>query len=138
MQMVLYYSVHKDILSSFKLEITKCNERHKTITSVFYLFRSLNYTKPGHYIKSFHNPDKVLTLHNHLPLACLAGVCSNYAVSPTVAHLQHYRTDCVSELKKSCNSVFRNLTVKDTTIWRWRTQVVSRTKESLRRMGFIE
>ena len=33
--------------------------------------RSANYTKPGHYIKCFHNTEHVLTLHNHFPTRCL-------------------------------------------------------------------
>lgn len=37
--------------------------------------RAANFTKPNQYIKCFHNPERVLTLHNHFPLACLGGPC---------------------------------------------------------------
>ena len=36
-----------------------------------HVYRSANYSKPGHRIKCFHNPEEVLILHNHYPLACL-------------------------------------------------------------------
>ena len=33
-----------------------------------HVYRSANYTKPGQYVKCFHNPEKALILHNHFPL----------------------------------------------------------------------
>ena len=41
--------------------------------------------------QSFHNPAKVLFLHNHLPLGCLSGHCTSYPVHPALARLHHYR-----------------------------------------------
>ena len=56
-----------------------------------HVYRSANYTKPGQYVKCFHNPEKALILHNHFPLGCLGGVCTSYPVDTELAHLQHYR-----------------------------------------------
>ena len=52
------------------------------------LVRSANYTKPGQYVKCFHNPEKVLILHNHFPLGCLGGVCTSNPVNTTMAQVQ--------------------------------------------------
>merc|ERR1712013_288220 len=71
------------------------------------VYRSANYTKPGQYVKCFHNPEKALILHNHFPLGCLGGVCTSYPVNTSLAHLQHYRQDCVNTLKKSCKEQFK-------------------------------
>jgi len=102
-----------------------------------HVYRSANYTKPGQYVKCFHNPEKALILHNHFPLGCLGGVCTSYPVDTDLAHLQHYRNDCVSTLKKSCAESFKKNSVKDTTIWRYKDELISRTTTSLLKMGFF-
>ena len=102
-----------------------------------HVYRSANYTKPGQYVKCFHNPEKALILHNHFPLGCLGGVCTSYPVDTSLAHLQHYRQDCVSTLKKSCKNDFKSVSVKDTTIWRWKDAVIKRTTEALSKLGFF-
>ncbi|XP_023326460.1 uncharacterized protein LOC111699919 [Eurytemora carolleeae] len=102
-----------------------------------HVYRSSNYTKPGQYVKCFHNPEKALILHNHFPLGCLGGVCTSYPVEPELAHLQHYRSDCVSTLKKSCVDSFKKYSVKDTTIWKWKDQLISKTTSALLKMGFF-
>merc|ERR1719373_1205345 len=89
-----------------------------------HVYRSANYTKPGQYVKCFHNPEKALILHNHFPLGCLGGVCTSYPVNTSLGHLQHYRQDCVNTLKKSCKNDFKSTSVKDTTIWRWKEKVI--------------
>lgn len=99
--------------------------------------RSYNYTKPGQYVKCFHDPERVLTLHNHFPLSCLGGACSSYAIETTDAHLQHYRADCVKTLKKSCDKEFKNNTIVDTTIWKYREPLVSRVTDILVKLKFF-
>lgn len=101
-----------------------------------HVYRSANYTKPGQYVKCFHNPEKALVLHNHFPLACLGGVCTSYPVEPDLAHLQHYRRDCVSPLKKSCDN-YKNVSVIDTTIWKHKERVIARSTETLAKLGFF-
>jgi len=102
-----------------------------------HVYRSANYTKPGQYVKCFHNPERALILHNHFPLGCLGGVCTSYPVDTGTAHLQHYRADCVNTLKKSCKDDFKSVSVKDTTIWRWKEPVIQRTSDALGKLGFF-
>lgn len=101
-----------------------------------HVYRAQNYTKPNQYVKCFHNPERVLTLHNHFPLACLGGVCQSYPIATEDAHLQHYRADCVKTLKKSCDE-FREHSVRDTTIWRYKDELVSRSTKTLEALGFF-
>ncbi|QQP41199.1 Putative LOC100164358 [Caligus rogercresseyi] len=102
-----------------------------------HVYRSANYTKPGQYIKCFHNPEKALILHNHFPLGCL-GVCTSYPVDISVGHLQHYRKDCVSTLKKSCDRDYKKVSVRDTSLWKWSSTIVNRSAEALSTLGFFK
>ncbi len=103
-----------------------------------HVYRSANYTKPNQYVKCFHNVAKILTLHNHFPLACLNGQCTSYPVEPEMAHLQHYRADCVSTLKKSCDSEFKQHLVKDTIVWRYKEDLIPRVNHVLKTLGFFD
>ena len=100
------------------------------------MYRSRNYTKPRYGAKCFHNPERVLILHNHFPLACLNGSCTSYPVGTEYAQLQHYRADCVRALK-NCDKEYRQNSVLDTTIWRYKDQVIERANKALRTLGFI-
>ena len=99
--------------------------------------RSANYTKPNQYVKCFHDVQKILTIHNHFPLACLGGACKSYPVEPSTAHLQHYRADCVSTLKKSCDSEFKKHLVKDSVIWRYKSDLIPRVNRVLKKLNFL-
>ncbi|KAI1280351.1 hypothetical protein HDE_13834 [Halotydeus destructor] len=101
-----------------------------------HVYRSRNYTKPGQYVKCFHNTERVVSLHNHFPLNCF-GTCTTYSIDTSLAHLQHYRKDCVGPLKNSCKTEFRVYTVRDTTIWRWKDQLIARTRDALSSLGFL-
>ena len=96
--------------------------------------------KAGAGIKCFHNPEKVLTVHNHYPLACIGGGCGkskSFNVETDLGHLQHYRSDCVSALKKSCEEDFKSVSVFDSTIWRWKDSVIEKTTDALLKLGFL-
>lgn len=101
-----------------------------------HVHRAQNYTKPNQYVKCFHNPEKVLTLHNHFPLSCLGGVCQSFPIATDDAQLQHYRADCVKTLKKSCGE-FREHSIEDTSIWRFKDQLISRSVKTLEKLGFL-
>ena len=101
-----------------------------------HVYRSSKYTRPGHYIKAFHDPQKVLTLHNHFPFSCLGG-CKFHSVDTSLGQLQHYRKDCSSGLKKVCAEKYRNSSVRDTSIWSVRDTVVQRASNALQILGFI-
>lgn len=101
-----------------------------------HVYRTRNFTKPGSYVKAFHETDRVLALHNHFPLACLGGGCSSYPLETRHARLQHYRADCVSALSKSCAEL-RAQPVRDEALWRWRGPLVARADAALRDLGFL-
>lgn len=101
-----------------------------------HVYRSKNFTKPNQYIKCFHNPERVVTLHNHFPLACLGAGCTSYPIETEDAQLQHYRADCVKSLKKSCLE-YRENSLLDTTIWRYKDQLVERVTRTLETLGFF-
>ncbi|CAK1590094.1 unnamed protein product [Parnassius mnemosyne] len=101
-----------------------------------HVYRTRNFTKPGQYVKAFHETDRVLALHNHFPLACLGGACSSYALETRHARLQHYRADCVTALSKTCADL-RAQPVRDTTLWRWRGPLLERAERVLRDLSFL-
>lgn len=101
-----------------------------------HVYRSKNFTKPNQYIKCFHNPERVVTLHNHFPLACLGAGCTSYPIETEDAQLQHYRADCVRSLKKTCVE-YRENSVIDTTIWRYRDKLIRRVTDTLKTLGFF-
>lgn len=76
-----------------------------------------------------------VSLHNHFPLNCF-GRCTTYSIGTDIAHLQHYRKDCVGPLRKTCKD-FRVNTVRDTTIWKYKDDLIARTTATLTDLGFI-
>ncbi|XP_023229298.1 uncharacterized protein LOC111629645 [Centruroides sculpturatus] len=101
-----------------------------------HVYRSKNFTKPGAYVKCFHNTERVVSLHNHFPLNCL-GTCTTFSINTSLAQLQHYRKDCVGSLKNSCKTDFRIHTIRDTIIWRYKDELVKRTANVLSKLGFF-
>ena len=83
-----------------------------------HVYRSAKYNAPGANVKSFHNPEKVLTLHNHFS-------SPTFSVDSEIGHLQHYRTWCANYLSKVCAKDFMANPLRDTTIWRWKEQVTA-------------
>ena len=54
-------------------------------------------------VKSLHDPGRVLTIHNHQPVTCLARrSCSCRAVRQSRASLHHYKADCSPSVRASC------------------------------------
>ncbi|XP_042209573.1 uncharacterized protein LOC121857557 [Homarus americanus] len=100
------------------------------------LYRAVNYTKPGAYVKCYHDTERVLTLHNHYPFSCLRDHCSNPSIPTTIAHLQHYRSGCVNELKKQCH-IFLNKTRVDDGITRFSKAIVHNSLRTLRHLGMF-
>ncbi|CAL4122333.1 unnamed protein product [Meganyctiphanes norvegica] len=101
------------------------------------VYRSTVYTKQQEYIKCFHDTDRVETVHNHFSMSCLEGGCKWYPVHTDDGHLQHYRNECVAELKPKCDQ-FRNNITKDASIWRFKDQLVHRTVKTLKILGFLD
>lgn len=99
------------------------------------VWRTSNFTKSGLYVKSFHETERVITVHNHFPLSCRKK-CSPYHINSSIARLHHYRSDCESSLKQSCVEI-RAHPVKDTLLWRWKKPLLERMKRVLNELNLI-
>ncbi|XP_064080894.1 uncharacterized protein LOC135197749 [Macrobrachium nipponense] len=102
------------------------------------VYRSGNYTLPGAYVKCFHDTERILTLHNHFPFSCIGPQCSAYPMNTHDAHLQHYRSDCVGELKKVCGVRYKSHPTKDPSILKYKQALVSRVADTLKRLDFFK
>ena len=138
-------NLHKDIPAGLHMmnHVYRCFHKSQIISIDQRLCRSANYTKPGHYVKCFHNTEHVLTIHNHFPTRCIGKQlwlirvivicvlfkggtklwCKNGGVDTGVGHLQHYREFCVSDLKNVCVETYMKHVERDTSVWRWRENV---------------
>ncbi|GBP71888.1 hypothetical protein EVAR_56045_1 [Eumeta japonica] len=101
-----------------------------------HVWRTRNFTRPGQYVKAFHETGRVLALHNHFPLACLGGACSSYELETRHARLQHYRADCVTALSKTCADL-RADPVRDSVLLRWQEPLVARVTDALRQLNML-
>lgn len=102
-----------------------------------HVHRTVNHTKPGFFIKSFFDSDRILIAHNHYPLKCLNGPCKSFPLSIKDVQLQHYREDCVGELAKQCAEMKRNI-VKDATIWKLKDKLWPQVEEVVRVLNLLE
>ena len=101
-----------------------------------HVYRSTQYSRVGSHVKCFHDVNQVKTLHNHYPFSCMER-CSAKNVAAEVGHLQHYRKECVGELAKVCAERYRNQSVLDTTVWKYKDELVVNTNKVLDRLGFF-
>ncbi|XP_018012076.2 uncharacterized protein LOC108669282 [Hyalella azteca] len=125
-----------DTLKSRNADHARPNDIPHYMHMFQHVYRAMNHTPPGHYIKCFHNTERVMTLHNHYPLACIGGGCLSYSVDTDDAQLQHYRADCVAELMSKCDG-FKNFNVRDDAILRHKVPIISRVIDSLSTLGFF-
>jgi hypothetical protein len=101
-----------------------------------HVYRSHKYNIPGYYEKSFFDTERVVTMHNHYPFSCF-GSCTVHTINTSLAHLQHYRRDCAIGLSKVCQNEYRALSVRDTTIWRYKRELMQRTSHTLTQLGLL-
>ena len=114
-----------------------------------HVVRSSDVIKPkNYYDKSFFNPEKVLLVHNHTPLACLGGgvsgvgpapdvFCISHPVSGELGLVQHYRRDCAPSLAARCPG-YKARTIVDYNIWRWRQPVMAGALRAINTLGLLE
>ena len=50
-------------------------------------------------------------------------------IDTSLGHLQHYREDCVQEIKKICEETYRTHIERDTSVWKWREIVTNMLKQ---------
>ncbi|CAF0925695.1 unnamed protein product [Didymodactylos carnosus] len=101
-----------------------------------HIYRSSHYTKSGAYVKTFFDTERLIALHNHFPLSCFRR-CRTHEINITLAHLQHYRKGCVKALQKSCQTEHRLNRIRDTTIWRYKNDLIQRTSLTLKKLNFL-
>ena len=107
-----------------------------------FIYRSARYNPLHHNMKSFNDPERVLTVHNHAPLKCIPEKkCQVENVNVTVAHLQHYHRDCSRRLKSVCKDQYKKHRVKDTSLFQGSSKikdvVIGRIKNTLKHLGLI-
>ncbi|KAK4877833.1 hypothetical protein RN001_010339 [Aquatica leii] len=89
--------------------------------------------RPGMYIKSFHNTETVLSLHNHYPITCMMRKrCKNHSMDPKVALLHHYKRRSIEKYTE-----FLKTSVADSTIWKYKSVLIDRVTGALKKMGFL-
>lgn len=101
-----------------------------------HVYRTENYTKPKYYVKSFLNTEEVLAVHNHFPMYCLSGSCKTVAIDTDYGHLQHYRSDCVIDLKKTCEELKRSK-VMDDRVWQYKKELIDVVNRDLKELGYL-
>jgi len=114
------------------------NNNHNLIleydSSLQHTYRSRYHTEPKKYIKCFHKTSATVLVHNHLPLACIGGhgfgQCTVLHLEPDVAHMQHYRSTCVSNAGVNCTH-FKSETVKDQSIWKYKQELTLRVQKAM-------
>jgi hypothetical protein len=97
--------------------------------------RSINFSEPKRFVKGFHVPERILTLHNHFPRECLDAPCASVLVDKNDARLQHYREDCAMAANISCEHYKESVT--DTVIWKYKDKLVPATNKVLRKLGLL-
>ncbi|XP_059469168.1 uncharacterized protein LOC132192940 [Neocloeon triangulifer] len=99
--------------------------------------RSMDPQPPGDGVKSFHNPQLVFALHNHLPRQCIGypnGWCPLHRFDLKDVHMQHYCDGIEKDECKLQRGV--NLTV-DTSIWKYKDRLIKATRQRLKEIGFL-
>ncbi|KAK7084718.1 hypothetical protein SK128_023624 [Halocaridina rubra] len=98
--------------------------------------RTVKFTPPRVFTKAIHDTSYALGLHAHFALLNLKGEVSRdhelYHMYPaSEAQLAHYRHQCQGEDQTECKTLFRPHVVRDTTMWKYKHQIVQNTTKVL-------
>lgn len=94
------------------------------------LHRTKNITQPSLFIKGFHNASDVVTVHNHFPIECAHGKCTEVKIHEDIAKLAHYRS-CPVLLGDKCHALIEDY-VKDDGILRFKHDLLRNIQKSVR------
>jgi hypothetical protein len=100
-------------------------------------YRALNFTHVGVAPKLFFNTQIVLTLFVHYPMDCFGGECIGKDVPIEYEQLQHYREGCGPGLAVEVCDSYRNNTVKDLNLWRFKDEIVKNVEKALEEISNI-
>lgn len=97
-----------------------------------HIYRAQNFSGEGIGSKSFQSTDSVVVMHNHFPMQCYnKHLCETSNIPMETAQLQHYRRDCENYPKDECQG-FKDHTVKDLTLWKYKDELIENFKKSLK------
>ena len=115
------------------------NQHHQSIPEYMYMLqrtkRTEKFTKPGAYVKCFHDTNSTLILHNHFPLKCL-NQCYSHSFETDFAYMHHYRSSCHSDVK-NCTQLFWKHQIEDRTVWQFKNKLIENVQEILLKLGFL-
>ncbi|CAL8071187.1 unnamed protein product [Orchesella dallaii] len=93
-----------------------------------HVYRSNNHTGMG-YMKCFHSTEHTLGVHNHFAFFCRGKRCKRHYFDLERAHMNHYRSTCVPEIK-NCSKYLMD-TDRDTGLWRYKDVLINRVQTIL-------
>lgn len=112
------------------------NDKQKNFFFIENTNRAKNFSEPRRYVKSFMRTDRVLTIHNHLPLSCvMENKCSNIEIDKNDAQLSHYRLNCNVEADKELCEEFGGEVVKDNSLWKFKNEIIRGVNETLKKIN---
>ena len=134
-----------DMLST---RLSDTSEKHSIIKAIHnipeylhmtrHVYRSEKYTVD--IVKTLHDTRHIVAVEHHYSLFCLEGPCYiGYNVNSSIAHLHHYRNNCQFQIKKKiCEEEYKKNVVRDTTIWKYKTDLIKNSITALKNLGFVE
>ncbi|KAG0710622.1 hypothetical protein GWK47_022426 [Chionoecetes opilio] len=104
--------------------------------------RTVKMAPPRVFSKAVHDTSLALGLHAHFALLTLGGATDRgrdlYHLYPaSEGHLAHYRATCQGEDQFECRDAYRPFLTRDTTMWRHRLTVTTRTNATLHTLALI-
>ncbi|KAG5667358.1 hypothetical protein PVAND_015341 [Polypedilum vanderplanki] len=105
----------------------------KTMRFLSNIYRAANKTSKGSHLKTFMRTDRVMLVHNHLPIKCLKNeskFCKYFYIDDQDGFLAHYRDDC-NDLE--CKESKLN-PVKDTTLWKYKEEILRNFNKTIERL----
>lgn len=96
------------------------------------VYMSLPISAEGLTGKSFQSTQRVLLMHNHYPMACVNEEnCHRAHIKVENAKLHHYRRGCFQFTEDYCKGL-KNTTVKDLTLWKYKDELVTNVRQTLK------
>lgn len=79
------------------------------------------------FVKSIYNTDQVLAMNHHHGIDCVGGGCRHHRMSKEIASSSHYRTYGKKVFNEAEN---------DTTIWKFKDELMTAVEKTLRELKF--
>ncbi|KAJ3651685.1 hypothetical protein Zmor_017708 [Zophobas morio] len=96
------------------------------------VYRARIDSKSVSHAKGFHRIEKVITLHNHLPINCFQN-CVTKTMNSTLAQLQHYHVNCTFGVG-DCDTMKAD-SVLDNRVWQFKNKLIMNVQRTLGEVG---